>query len=129
MSRLELWLKAMKVGEIWGCHQRADRSFFVKGWQFPLCARCTGVVIGQTVGTFVALKRKFPLKTAFAGCYAMLFDWTLQYLKIKESTNKRRFLTGIAGGFGLVIFWGRILSSLSSAVRKERLKSYRRLDN
>lgn len=31
----------------------------------------------------------------------MLTDWSLQYFGIKESTNSRRFVTGLIGGFGL----------------------------
>lgn len=27
---------------IFGCHRRPERSFFYKGRQFPICARCTG---------------------------------------------------------------------------------------
>lgn len=38
------WL--MAVGHRAGCHQRADRSFYWKGRKFPLCARCTGVLVG-----------------------------------------------------------------------------------
>lgn len=118
----KIWLKFMKAGEIMGCHQFPDRSFFIKSWQFPICARCTGVLIGQIFGLFAAVKRKFPLKTAFAGCYAMLFDWTLQYLDIKESTNKRRLLTGIAGGFGTSVIWfaaaKKAISTISRAKNK-----------
>ena len=29
-----------------GCHQRPERSFFVKGYQMPVCARCEGELIG-----------------------------------------------------------------------------------
>lgn len=35
------------LGNNSGCHQLAERSFFYKGYQFPVCARCTGVTIGQ----------------------------------------------------------------------------------
>ena len=31
---------------VFGCHCRADRSFFWRGRQFPLCARCTGELAG-----------------------------------------------------------------------------------
>lgn len=31
----------------------------------------------------------------------MLTDWSLQYFGIKESTNSRRLVTGLIGGFGL----------------------------
>ena len=30
----------------------------------------------------------------------MLGDWLVQYFNIKESTNRRRFITGLIGGFG-----------------------------
>ena len=39
------WLTWMKIGAKLGCHQRSDRSFFYHGYQFPICARCTGVLI------------------------------------------------------------------------------------
>ena len=31
---------------IFGCHCRSDRSFYWKGTQFPICARCTGELVG-----------------------------------------------------------------------------------
>ena len=30
----------------------------------------------------------------------MSADWLIQFLGIKESTNTRRFITGLIGGFG-----------------------------
>lgn len=30
----------------------------------------------------------------------MLADWLIQYLKIRQSTNLRRLITGFIGGFG-----------------------------
>lgn len=47
---MEIWLKLMKMGARLGCHQRPDRSFFYKGYQFPVCARCTGLFVGYFVG-------------------------------------------------------------------------------
>ena len=35
-------------------------------------------------------------------CAIMFIDWCIQYLKIKESTNIRRLITGILGGFGIM---------------------------
>ena len=32
-----------------GCHCRPDRSFFFRGRQFPVCARCTGMLLGFCV--------------------------------------------------------------------------------
>jgi uncharacterized membrane protein len=39
---------------------------------------------------------------AFILALIMFIDWALQYLSVAESTNKRRLVTGIFGGFGYV---------------------------
>ena len=33
------------------CHQRPERSFFLDGHQFPVCARCTGLYLSGALGT------------------------------------------------------------------------------
>lgn len=94
------WVTMMKIGETLGCHQMPERSFFLKGYQFPVCARCTGVIISAIIATVVFVKKKLPIGLCIALSSIMLFDWGLQYLQIKESTNTRRFITGLIGGFG-----------------------------
>lgn len=110
--KTEIWIKIMKAGEICGCHQRADRSFFVKGWQFPLCARCTGVVLGQICGFPAAVVLNIPLSAAAICCEATLADWSVQQAGIKQSTNLRRLITGFAGGFGLAVFYTAAVKKL-----------------
>lgn len=100
MTSEKLWIKLMETGTYLGCHQIPERSFFVKGYQFPVCARCTGVVISAIVATVVFFKKKLPLKWCVGMSGVMLADWGLQYLEIKKSTNTRRFVTGLIGGFG-----------------------------
>ena len=94
------WMNLMEIGSILGCHQMPERSFFIKGYQFPVCARCTGVIISALLATVVYTKKKIPKTVCVSLSGVMLLDWGLQYLNIKESTNKRRFLTGLVGGFG-----------------------------
>ena len=43
------------IGNHSGCHQMPERSFFYKGKQFPVCARCTGVIIGQSVALIIGI--------------------------------------------------------------------------
>lgn len=86
----------------YGCHQIPERSFFYKGEQFPVCARCTGVVVGQFLCICTALVKK-RFKNI---CYIFLLipigiDWLIQFIKIKESNNIRRFITGILGGYAV----------------------------
>src|SRR5882724_6304522 len=35
------------------CHQLPERSFFIAGHQFAVCARCTGLYVGFTLATIV----------------------------------------------------------------------------
>lgn len=100
--RLKLWEIAMKVGNACGCHQMADRSFFIKDYQFPLCARCTGVWIGYTAALIAQKKYTPSLWLCLAFMLIMFADWFLQYKRICQSTNFRRLVTGILCGYGLL---------------------------
>ena len=94
------WIKLMEIGDTLGCHQMPERSFFIKGFQFPVCARCTGVIISAIIAIILFVKKKLPIGICIAMSSVMLLDWGIQYLKIKESTNARRLITGLIGGFG-----------------------------
>lgn len=98
------WKKWMKFGSKTGCHQRADRSFFIKGYQMPVCARCFGVALGYLAaipGFFLFGLSKL---ISIAGAGALFTDWFLQAAGFKESTNRRRLITGILGGYGIMSF-------------------------
>ena len=86
-----------------GCHRRPDRSFFWRGRQFPVCARCTGVYIGETIALvqFLIVHRVFLLLSLLF-CAVMFLDWLIQYMEIRESTNRRRLMTGLLGGYGVM---------------------------
>ena len=96
------WIKFMKYGRKLGCHQLAERSFFINNYQFPVCARCTGVLIGYIFSPILLLISNYRIYIALILCLIMFIDWCIQYLKIKESNNIRRLLTGIAGGVGIM---------------------------
>ena len=96
-----IYLKLIDVGRKTGCHQRADRSFFINGYQFPICARCTGVLIGYLITIPIIIKVDVKITQCFACAFVMLLDWLIQYYQICESTNLRRVITGIFGGFGV----------------------------
>lgn len=102
MSKLRKSLVELiyEIGEYSGCHQMPERSFYWKGRQFPVCARCTGVGIGQALALLLWVI-DIPLSMCLCFLTLMGLDWGLQECKIKESTNYRRLFTGILGGFGL----------------------------
>lgn len=90
------------IGNNSGCHQMPERSFFYHGKQFPVCARCTGVFIGQSLAILSAVfKFTIKLPLSFALIIIMGIDWFIQEINIKPSTNLRRLITGICGGFGV----------------------------
>lgn len=105
-----------------GCHQRSDRSFFVWGIQFPVCARCTGVLIGYILEIFFYSYFKIAFSYCCLFIFIMFFDWLIQNLRIKVSTNIRRLFTGIFGGIGVMGIQLMLLEQLIIIVKGLILK-------
>ena len=91
------------------CHRIPERSFHIKGYQFPVCARCTGFYSGLAV--YLILNRFYPhpydLNMLFISMILMIpvaADGLTQYFGPRESINNLRFITGFIGGVGLIIF-------------------------
>lgn len=100
----------MRLGHLAGCHQMPERSFFCRGRQFPVCARCTGVWLGQLTGMGTGMF--FPLSADWVTFFwfLMFLDWFLQRMKLLPSTNPRRLVTGLLCGYGLGQCYIRFLS-------------------
>lgn len=98
----KVWIKLMNIGHWLGCHQMESRSFSFKGYQFPLCARCTGVLIGNIIGIIdlcIGIRIEWYWTVLFIGI--MGADWFIQYLEILYSNNYRRLVTGTLCGVGV----------------------------
>lgn len=98
-NEIEIYEKLMAIGRYSGCHQILDRSFCINGKQFPVCARCTGVFLGNITAYAIFLIHIPPVNLCLLGCTIMLVDWLVQYIDICESTNMRRLITGVVGGY------------------------------
>ncbi len=119
MSRADkVWIKLMNMGKRFGCHQMAERSFFIKGYQFPICARCTGVLIGEIL-MIIAMILGFRIKTSIAIILfaIMVLDGGLQYKKILYSTNTRRLITGICAGIGLTHIYYLVINFIINIIK------------
>ena len=102
-TKIKTWAFFMRLGNRCGCHQREDRSFKIKGWQFPICSRCTGILVGQLLGILIYIFQfRIPIYISCIFLLIMLLDWYIQYKKIRESTNIRRFITGTLAGIAQV---------------------------
>ena len=88
------------------CHRKPERSFFYKGHQFPVCARCTGFYAGLAAYLVcnVFIEHPYDLKMLMISIILLIptsIDGFTQYLGFRESTNTLRFITGFIGGIGL----------------------------
>lgn len=96
------------------CHRRPERSFFIKGHQFPVCARCTGFYAGLIVYLITNhfIRHAYDINILMISIILMIpvaIDGFTQYFGPRESTNSLRFITGFIGGIGLIIFLKTIL--------------------
>ncbi|WP_297981029.1 DUF2085 domain-containing protein [uncultured Methanobrevibacter sp.] len=90
------------------CHRKPERSFFFRGHQFPVCARCTGFYISGIASIFLVKVFVLPIDIATLLFGIILLapaalDGTTQLFKMRESNNTLRFITGLLGGVGLII--------------------------
>ena len=102
------------------CHRMPERSFFYKGKQFPVCARCTGFYAGYfalPLFTFAIWEPTF-LWIGLLMVPALIDGLTQAYMN-RESTNWLRFATGIlagAGCMGLAAMIGQGIGHLIIAI-------------
>ena len=120
----ELWKELVKtlykIGEASGCHRLPERSFFSNGHQFPVCARCTGVAIGQLSAIIFNAMKTIPLLISIAMLGIMGADWGIQEIGLKKSNNIRRLITGFLGGFGLFSIYAYIFKTTIKLIRKDK---------
>ena len=89
-----------------GCHARPDRSFYFRGKQFPICARCTGELIGMLFGIFIAICFGYPsFWIAGLMMLPLIVDGFTQRLTAYESNNMRRLWTGILFGIAFIFMF------------------------
>ncbi|MGH4124927.1 MAG: DUF2085 domain-containing protein [Clostridium sp.] len=99
------------------CHRLPERSFFYKGKQFPICARCTGILLGYIIGiTYIIFFDGFKTAWGLLLIIPLVIDGGVQYLGWFKSTNTRRLITGILAGIGTIcLFKLEIFLSLNIA--------------
>ncbi len=87
---------------IFHCHQRDDRSFIIYNRKFPICARCTGELIGILISIIMQCCIGLPsISLAFVLLLPLVLDGFIQLLTRYESNNTKRFITGFLFGIGL----------------------------
>lgn len=98
-------------------------SFQIFDRMINLCARCSSIILGLFTLAIInplipSFSFSFPLVNsliAFGLIVPVALDGGLQYLGIKESSKRNRFLTGFSFGFG-IIFTALYLTSLEKLI-------------
>lgn len=92
----EVFIDAAWPHRFWRCHRNEHRSFFVKGRQFHVCARCTGLITGIALMPAAALlPSRALIAFGVSSVLAITVDGTFQAFCSYDSTNLRRFTTGV----------------------------------
>jgi uncharacterized membrane protein len=86
------------------CNLKCERAPKIGKFVFVFCFRCTGAILG---GAFASqLNYWFPetksIPLLFLSTAPLVIDGCVQKLKIKESTNPRRLVTGFLFGIGIL---------------------------
>lgn len=106
----KIWIKSMEFcAKYWGCHQMPERSFFLFGYQFPVCARCTGILCGQLMAFFL---KPLGWMTCVWMTIPMMIDGTLQLITPYQSNQIKRALTGFLFGFAMIQLVKKIIKSI-----------------
>lgn len=92
------------------CHRRPERSFFFRGHQFPVCARCTGIYFAAVTSLILInyIELDYNIFTLLIGILLLIpsaIDGGIQYLTDYESTNTKRLITGLLNGLGTILVY------------------------
>lgn len=97
---------------IFGCHCMDKRSFHFHGRKFPICARCTGELVGIIFSMFSCIFFYCDVKISIILLIPMIVDGVIQLKTSYESNNYRRFITGFLFGYGLFMLY--IISTIAA---------------
>jgi len=101
LKSMNIWLRQSPF-----CHSIPERCFIYNNRYFPICARCTGILVGGIVSLLIfnIFNIYMSYQMSFILAIPMVIDGGLQYLNYASSTNNRRFVSGCLFGVGAIIF-------------------------
>lgn len=100
--------RLLLLGKIPLCNGIADRAPQILGICFPLCYRCTFVIIGFFLTLFLIYKKEITAKHIWILLLPLIIDGCLQTFLMIESHNIRRSITGMLFGIAMAFIVKRI---------------------
>ncbi|QED50133.1 DUF2085 domain-containing protein [Cytobacillus dafuensis] len=83
------------------CHRKKERCLTIRGYKLPLCARCTGILVGYLFfPILIVFHLQLPIWLGLLLNMPMVLDGWTQKMNYRLSNNLLRLLTGILCGFG-----------------------------
>lgn len=93
---LRCFVNNQYLASVWHCHQLPQRSFHVRGRQFHICARCTGLITGPlTAPLWFFIPNEMRLAAVLLLTASNALDGGTQLLNMRESKNFIRFTLGL----------------------------------
>lgn len=89
---------------LFNCHQISSRSLFWKGRQFHICARCTGIFVGVLLSPSMLIFWEYSRYIFPLSFIVLSIDGVTQLLKLRESNNLIRLITGFFFGYSFFSF-------------------------
>ncbi len=101
---MEKWLYRW-LPIIFGCHCMDERSFHFHGKKFPVCARCTGELVGMIISLLSCFFYRPSVLINILLLIPMIADGTVQLKTSYISNNRRRFITGLLFGYAILMLY------------------------
>ena len=96
-----------KWGKVPLCNEKAERAPHIGRFCFPLCWRCTMIMVGLIIGAFVCRCISPGIQTGLIFSILIipcLIDGLRQRYTSYVSTNLKRILFGFMAGVGMFVF-------------------------
>ena len=125
------WDYTYAFGDVW-CHQKSERSFFIRGNQMPVCARCIGIFLGVFFGLGISIftmvridenVHKKILKLFVVGYLLLAIDVTGQSVGLWHSINAIRVLSGSLAGTSFGFILGMAIDIVNAALLSSVLRN------
>ena len=85
------------------CHQKINRTIFLFSNPLPICARCTGILLGIfTLPIICLVFEHIPWYLFLISSLPIILDGFIQLKYKKPSNNFKRLITGFFFGFTLI---------------------------
>ncbi len=105
------------------CNLNEERAFYIGSFCFPLCVRCSAIILTIFLTVIIKTLLKPNIKKPFILLWIVfiipcLIDGFTQYFFNIESTNLKRLVFGILSGYGI----GSLIYLLFNFLDKKNFK-------